>query len=1522
MAKYVVEKLYKVHRERLGKVKSLTDNRLHVMDFLTNKTWKKTAAYHQELRIMKHNEEMYERIAKVENGESIIAKEKREHVKKVSEGSKVMDRLKRGDRERKILLIQKENEHLHARLQKASAEYTMKKCNEWYKHHELFKKGRRTDVTAGHIMNVPKNLLPKYLPSIHRDMRSEASTFANDYGESTFGDSTRGPSKQSMSAGGSFEGSAVSSSLLDDGSVFVDVPSGTFANPIESRRYRNLTTSKSDTNPDVLQGMKKGHKSNSLGSPLTVDPTEGEEEGSGGQNLFQHSFMSNMGQDVFYEDVNDSVGSFHSKSASTSMLEDQSYYMIAQRQFAIPFEHKNCIIQIFIAESGEDTIYMRVISATAPFTVLTMRSITLDQYFEVVVLLHNMPQAASAIENVSHLRSLLTNMFHEADSDQSGSLSFDEFHALMEKIDLGITSQELRFVISEADENADGVVDYEEFVPIAVDMILAFRARTTARKHMTEAEGTLDEDIHKALRSTPDIERIASVCLEKLIEADPKKTGIMRVNDLRRKLQSISGVGLSALEINMVCQSLPRDQLQRCKYATFKEVLYDVRFVSMKNMIVESRGTFFQNHLLDICKQEEQKIREEVGDDIAVPGMIPFRNLVNMMIKSQVLTLNRLQVMVIVSEAHVVNDMVNYHTFVPTAAKAIEMMFEPNSVRVRSELLENTDLSVSQLLEGESNEDFHARLVALFNVYDIQHTGELDPKQFSNCMQSLELNLTPSEIFALMASADVDHSGTVSFEEFVSFCTHNLLHLEKEKRLRQLQTSEGPKRSTATPDMPCKNNKVFDDMFQGHLLAVFAAADKDSNGVLDAEEIHGLLGSLDVNLTQFQLDVLLSEMDSNDDNRITYAEFVPVCAELLQSFRNRAAAGAVSAVDERAVAKQTMRLCNSEKFELKQISSFVYDKVMMVMQTVQDIDARRVTLKSILHNVMTGLCKSEANMLLAKLCPSEKVMELGFMGKFKKEIDMIDSSTSSQASATPKNTVSNSGAGSPTSSSQGRRRRQNTFRAMNDELATLIRRVRETTIKRSITEPFDVARTEKRLLSALVKEARKINADNSENPHLPVRTCFNVLHHDPHLRLALFQILHIIQFSTCFEIGTTGVNYQQFAEFAANKVGYLTSVQNRQSRGAVVDNLQGTILQFMCGLTEPEFNSYFEERFKTQARGDGLIDEGQLCEIIAGTPKCAFSEAECLAIASAFPRVDENAGDGTGMISCDEFMPWGYSVALTAARERVIGRRLLFMSTLAAARAAKQKFEENGCPKLMAAATSDLSSPSARLENRETNRYIINDTETVYVPLDRSVPLIKELERLLDMTRLVVKDERLTILLPHEKNHSKNSGYLNVQVRNVADGSDQHSMGKSKSSAMAAGRSTRDTTEHDLDDSLLIKCGKFVPIRGAPVGVVLVPIAPGATSTDPAVKYLPSLVTISMTSSAQDKAVTSDGDKGLTVHVYSTYSGNNVCVTLPMPVKLPSVGLVDREAAVQFASNIVDLMSLSYANGKASVQIE
>ena len=58
----------------------------------------------------------------------------------------------------------------------------------------------------------------------------------------------------------------------------------------------------------------------------------------------------------------------------------------------------------------------------------------------------------------------------------------------MQRVDLGISPQEMRFVISEADENEDGVVDYKEFVLLAVDMIQSFRARNNAKAMTSQAE--------------------------------------------------------------------------------------------------------------------------------------------------------------------------------------------------------------------------------------------------------------------------------------------------------------------------------------------------------------------------------------------------------------------------------------------------------------------------------------------------------------------------------------------------------------------------------------------------------------------------------------------------------------------------------------------------------------------------------------------------------------------------------------------------------------------------------------------------------------------------------------------------------------------------------------------------------------------------------------------------------------------------------------------------------------------------
>ena len=51
-----------------------------------------------------------------------------------------------------------------------------------------------------------------------------------------------------------------------------------------------------------------------------------------------------------------------------------------------------------------------------------------------------------------------------------GSLSFFEIQGILEKIHVGLTPQEISLLIAAADVDASGEVDYNEFVPLAVDM--------------------------------------------------------------------------------------------------------------------------------------------------------------------------------------------------------------------------------------------------------------------------------------------------------------------------------------------------------------------------------------------------------------------------------------------------------------------------------------------------------------------------------------------------------------------------------------------------------------------------------------------------------------------------------------------------------------------------------------------------------------------------------------------------------------------------------------------------------------------------------------------------------------------------------------------------------------------------------------------------------------------------------------------------------------------------------------------
>jgi hypothetical protein len=96
----------------------------------------------------------------------------------------------------------------------------------------------------------------------------------------------------------------------------------------------------------------------------------------------------------------------------------------------------------------------------------------------------------------------------------------------MEQIDLGISSSELRLVISEADEDKNGFIDYGEFIPLAVDMIQAFTARARSKNISAKSDVFIEDAVLKAI-SSEELDRIGDELEKRLTSLDPENAGVI-----------------------------------------------------------------------------------------------------------------------------------------------------------------------------------------------------------------------------------------------------------------------------------------------------------------------------------------------------------------------------------------------------------------------------------------------------------------------------------------------------------------------------------------------------------------------------------------------------------------------------------------------------------------------------------------------------------------------------------------------------------------------------------------------------------------------------------------------------------------------------------------------------------------------------------------------------------------------------------------------------------------------------------
>ncbi|RAO69366.1 uncharacterized protein BHQ10_005378 [Talaromyces amestolkiae] len=138
------------------------------------------------------------------------------------------------------------------------------------------------------------------------------------------------------------------------------------------------------------------------------------------------------------------------------------------------------------------------------------------------------------------------------------------------------------------------------------------------------------------------------------------------------------------------------------------------------------------------------------------------------------------------------------------------------------------------------SEEQIARFREAFAVFDKDGNGEITAEELRDVMRSLGQNPTESELQDIVNELDVDHTGTIDFDEFLTMMIHKGKATDEEAELR----------------------------------AAFEVFDRDGSGTISADGMRHVMKSIGEELTDAEIEEMIREADTDGNGSIDYQEFV------------------------------------------------------------------------------------------------------------------------------------------------------------------------------------------------------------------------------------------------------------------------------------------------------------------------------------------------------------------------------------------------------------------------------------------------------------------------------------------------------------------------------------------------------------------------------------------------------------------------------------------------------------------------
>jgi len=352
------------------------------------------------------------------------------------------------------------------------------------------------------------------------------------------------------------------------------------------------------------------------------------------------------------------------------------------------------------------------------------------------------------------LEQLLIGLFKEADQDESGFLDFKEFAQLMSTSDIGLSKNELEYLLAEADENQDGQVTYQEFVPLAVEVIQTMRLK----QRVDEEEAELAEVFRDA---AIDIIGMQAEEVEALVVQKAKACGdgsALTRPELKALLKSPQ-LGLSKHQASMASNNVDFDAEGKVAVVELAPNMYEILIVAIGKGLASQNLGQMGEEIEMICDFYD---KESTG--FLDPRVLKAALAQNCEFLSQ------LQLNSLISDPVVPTNgegQIAWREYLPRLTALIKAMGDPAAIHEKSEMAARAEFQPAELMSVKEQAQFEEMLKGLFAQADTDGDGELDMAEFRECMIQADFGLSPAEIDDLFNLFDTDASGTLSLEEFI-----------------------------------------------------------------------------------------------------------------------------------------------------------------------------------------------------------------------------------------------------------------------------------------------------------------------------------------------------------------------------------------------------------------------------------------------------------------------------------------------------------------------------------------------------------------------------------------------------------------------------------------------------------------------------------------------------------------------------------------------------------------------------------